>query len=190
MKKMGKLIIFSAPSGAGKTTLVRALFERVDGLDFSVSATTRKPRNGEVHGREYFFLDEEVFKAHIQNGDFVEYEEVYPGTFYGTLKREVESRLSIGRHLVFDIDVMGGLKVKDFFGEQALSMFIMPPNLDTLRERLQGRGTETDASLQKRVDKARWEMSYAERFDTIVINDHLETAIMEVCSKVKEFLSK
>ncbi len=184
----GKLIIFSAPSGAGKTTLVKALFERVPDLEFSVSATTRQPRAGEVDGREYFFLSEEQFLRHIQAGDFVEYEEVYPGTSYGTLKREVDSRIHAGKHVVFDIDVMGGLKVKRQYADLALSLFIMPPDLNELEMRLRRRGTETESSLQKRLDKAKWEISYAQEFDQIIINDNLNRSVEEVICKVKSFI--
>jgi guanylate kinase len=188
MERAGKLIIFSAPSGAGKSTLVRALFERVEGLDFSVSATTRTPRGGERDGKDYHFLTEDQFRKHIQAGDFIEYEEVYPGTFYGTLKREVDKGLAAGKHLVFDIDVMGGLRVKDLYRDQALAMFIMPPGLEQLSLRLQARGTETAASLQKRLDKAKWEISYSERFDHIINNDELNVAIAEVCKAVRRFI--
>jgi guanylate kinase len=189
MLSKGKLIIFSAPSGAGKTTMVKALFDRVPGLEFSVSATTRQPRTGEQDGREYFFLSEEQFLRHIQAGDFVEYEEVYPGTSYGTLKREVDSRIHAGKHVVFDIDVMGGLKVKRQYAELALALFIMPPDLGELEMRLRRRGTESESSLLKRLDKAKWEISYAHQFDQIIINDNLNRAVDEMLHRVKSFIA-
>lgn len=186
----GKLIIFSAPSGAGKTTLVRELFLRVPDMGFSVSATTRPPREGEQQGREYHFLTLEEFRKHIEQNDFIEYEEVYEGLFYGTLKHEVETRLDAGEHLVFDIDVMGGLNIKKIYHEQALALFIMPPDELVLEERLKKRGTESPEVLMQRLQKARWELSFASRFDAIVVNEDLETAIGEVVQRVKDFITK
>jgi guanylate kinase len=189
MHKQGKLIIFSAPSGAGKTTLVRELFLRIPGLGFSVSATTRPPRNGEVHGHDYHFMTPDEFKQHIQKDDFVEFEEVYPEVFYGTLKQEVDQKLDQGFHVVFDIDVKGGLNIKNLYKDQALALFIMPPDESVLEERLRNRGTESLEIVTQRLQKARWELSFSHQFDAIVINDHLESAIDEVVQRVNAFIA-
>jgi guanylate kinase len=190
MSQKGKLIIFSAPSGAGKTTLVRELFKRIHGLGFSVSATTRPPRAGEVHGREYYFLSLDEFKQHIQSGGFIEHEEVYPEIFYGTLRQEIDQKLERGEHVVFDIDVMGGLNIKRLYQDQALALFIMPPDEAVLEERLRNRGTESLEILTQRLKKARWEISFAPQFDAIVVNNELEKAIDEVVQQVITFISQ
>ncbi|MFO7722047.1 MAG: guanylate kinase [Bacteroidales bacterium] len=185
----GKLIIFSAPSGSGKTTIVRHLLSKVGGLQFSVSATTREPRLGEQNGREYHFLSVDDFSRHITDGDFVEYEEVYPGRFYGTLKSEVERILGSGGHVVFDIDVMGGLNIKKIYGDQALAVFVMPPDTNELKNRLIRRGSESEGSLEERVNKAQWEITFAGQFDVVIINDHLDRAKEEACRVVTTFLA-
>ena len=190
MNSGGRLIIFSAPSGSGKTTLAKALLSSGWLVSFSVSATTRQPRQGEKHGREYYFITENEFRQHIEADDFLEYEEVYSGIFYGTLKKEVDEKLKDGQHVVFDIDVMGGLNIKKIYGELALAIFIMPPDLDKLEQRLRGRQTETPETIEKRLQKAHWEISFAEKFDLIVVNDKLEDAIKEVTGHVKEFIGK
>ncbi len=184
----GKLIIFSAPSGAGKTTLVRALLKKGLNLRFSVSATTRSPRKGEIDGREYYFMSKEDFLQHVANQEFIEYEEVYEGLLYGTLAREVDALMARGFHVVFDIDVMGGLNIKKKYGDQALSVFIMPPDLEVLRDRLNKRGTEPDEVMEKRIQKARWELSFAVQFDAIVVNRDLHEAIEEVTEMVRKFI--
>lgn len=183
----GKLIIFSAPSGAGKTTIVRSLLHDFPNLRFSVSATTRKPRGTEKHGREYYFLSMEDFLQQVNIGGFIEHEEVYDGILYGTLKSEVEKLLASGADVVFDIDVMGGINIKKIYGDEALSLFIMPPDIETLQERLVRRGSETEESLRKRVEKARWELTFAREFDVVVINDDLPRAIKEISVIVKNF---
>lgn len=185
----GKLLIFSAPSGAGKSTIVKALMQRVSGLEFSVSATNRSPREGEKDGVHYHFLSTPAFREKIKNSDFVEWEEVYPGRYYGTLKSEIENRLNDGVNVVFDIDVVGGLNIKKMFGDQALSFFIAPPDLKTLEERLVKRGTENEESLQTRLSKAVAEMGYKHQFDCVIINDDLEDAVNKTVKRVEEFLS-
>lgn len=183
----GKLLIFSAPSGSGKTTIVRNLLQKMNNLEFSVSACSRPKREGEVHGHDYYFLSPEDFKAKIDNNEFVEWEEVYTGSYYGTLKSEIERIWAKGNHVVFDVDVVGGLNLKKQFGNSALAIFIMPPSVDELRKRLELRGTETPESLAKRVGKSVEEMTYANQFDTIVVNDNLETAIEQTFQLVSKF---
>lgn len=189
VKSSGKLIIFSAPSGAGKTTIVRSLLSEGLNLRFSVSATTRPRRAGEKHGREYYFLPKKLFMQQIENGDFIEYEEVYEGHLYGTLKHEVDHLLESGSNVVFDIDVMGGMNIKKIYQDMALAVFVMPPDMETLKQRLMKRGTENETSLAKRLEKAEWELKFAAMFDRVVINDDLNTAIAEVKSIVKSFIS-
>lgn len=184
----GKLLIFSAPSGSGKTTIVRSLLSKYSNLEFSVSACSRAMRMGEVNGKDYYFLTPDEFKLKIENNEFVEWEEVYPGSFYGTLKSELERIWAKGNHVVFDVDVKGGVNLKKKFKNQALAVFIMPPSIESLRLRLELRGTETPESLTKRVGKAMEEMSYANEFDTIILNDKLEVAIAEAESVVLNFI--
>lgn len=186
----GKVIIFSAPSGAGKTTLVREVMRQVPGLGFSVSATSRKPRPGEVNGRDYYFIEFEEFKNKIERGEFVEWQEVYPGTYYGTLKSEVERLWGEGKHVIFDVDVVGGTNLKRIFGTQALAIFIQPPSLEVLRQRLVQRGTENAESIEKRLAKASYELAFAKEFDRIIINDKLDMAIAEALSAVRLFLQQ
>lgn len=185
-----KVIIFSAPSGAGKTTIVKSILAEFPSLEFSVSATSRSPREGETHGKDYYFLSADNFREKIQNQEFLEWEEVYANSFYGTLKSEPERIWKKGNQVIFDVDVMGGINIKKLFTQKALSIFVMPPSLEILEQRLINRGTETPESLKKRLDKAAHEMSFANEFDKIVINDHLETAIAETIALIKEFLIK
>lgn len=185
-----KVIIFSAPSGAGKTTIVKSILAEFPSLEFSVSATSRTPREGETHGKDYYFLSADNFREKIQNQEFLEWEEVYANSFYGTLKSEPERIWKKGNQVIFDVDVMGGINIKKLFTQKALSIFVMPPSLEILEQRLINRGTETPESLKKRLDKAAHEMSFANEFDKIVINDHLETAIAETIALIKEFLDK
>ncbi len=185
---MHKVIIFSAPSGAGKTTVVRHLLGARDDLAFSVSATTRSKRTGEVDGRDYFFLDTEEFKRRIEHGDFVEYEEVYKGLFYGTLKSEVERIWGEGKAVLFDVDVIGGLNLKKIFGNAALSVFVKPPSLEVLEQRLRARGTETEEKVMERVAKAAREMEYENAFDVVLLNDRLEDTKSKAGELAAEFL--
>ena len=187
---MGKVIIFSAPSGAGKSTIVNHLLGRGLGLEFSVSATCRAPRGQEQHGKEYYFFTREEFEKRIAAGEFLEYEEVYPGCFYGTLKSEVERIWSKGHTVLFDVDVVGGLNIKKKFGETALSVFIQPPSVAALRERLIGRATDSPEKIEERVAKAEYELTFADNFDTIIVNDKLEDALREAELKVRQFLEK
>ena len=184
----GKLIIFSAPSGAGKSTLVQYLLTCGFDLEFSVSATSRAPRGSEKHGVDYYYLTPEEFRQKIANQDFIEYEEVYPNCYYGTLRSEID-RISLkGKNIVFDVDVVGGLNIKENYGARALSLFIAPPSVDVLHERLQKRGTDSPEMIEKRVGKADYEMTFAPMFDKIVINDDLEIAKAEAEHYIREFL--
>lgn len=185
----GKLIIFSAPSGSGKSTIINYLMQMEElHLHFSISATSRAPRGTEQNGVEYFFLTPEEFRQRIANDEFVEYEEVYTDKFYGTLKSQVERQLEQGENVVFDVDVKGGCNIKKFYGNRALSLFIMPPSVEELRRRLEGRGTDTAEVIQTRLDKAEYEMTFAPQFDKVVINDDLETAKAEALELIKDFL--
>lgn len=185
---MKKVIVCSAPSGSGKSTLVNYLIERGLNLHFSISATSRPPRGAERNGVEYFFLTPDEFRAHIEAGDFLEYEEVYTDRFYGTLKQQVDSRLEAGQNVICDIDVKGGLSIKQHYGNRCLSIFIQPPSIEALRQRLESRGTETPDAIQMRLDKAEYEMSFAPRFDTIIVNDELEVAKADIYKAVTDFL--
>ncbi|MFW5773484.1 MAG: guanylate kinase [Tangfeifania sp.] len=186
----GKLLIFSAPSGAGKTTIVKHLLQKNFDLNFSVSATSRNPRPGEVHGKDYYFISENEFRKKIENDEFLEWEEVYRGIFYGTLRGEVERIRNSGKNVIFDVDVVGGLNIKKHYGNQALAVFVQPPSVEELKKRLRNRSTESDEKIKMRVAKAEKELSYAGRFDIIIINDKLESTLKIVESKVAEFLSK
>ncbi len=186
----GKCLIFSAPSGSGKSTIVNSLLEHPDlKLVFSISATSRKPRGTERHGVEYFFLSEQEFRDRIAADEFLEYEEVYPGCFYGTLKEQVEKRLADGYNVVFDVDVAGGCNIKKYFGEKALSVFIMPPSVEELRRRLIKRGTDSMEVIETRLAKAEKEIEFSSSFDTIIVNDDMSVAKAEAYSKVTEFLN-
>ncbi len=182
------IIIFSAPSGSGKSTIVNYLLERHPELEFSVSATSRAPRGTEKHGEAYYFLTTEEFKKKIDENAFVEYEEVYSGCYYGTLKSEIERISAKGHHVVFDVDVVGGCNLKRIFGEEALSIFIAPPSVEVLRQRLKGRGTDSDEMIEKRVDKAEYEMTFAPKFDKIIVNDRLEDALQEAETAILQFI--
>jgi guanylate kinase len=186
----GKLIIFSAPSGSGKTTLVKHLLSQNFGLEFSVSVTSRKPRQTETHGKDYFFLSETEFRQKVENGEFLEWEEVYNGIFYGTLKKEVERIRSKGRHVIFDVDVIGGLNIKKFYGDEALAVFVQPPSVNELKKRLENRSSETDEKIKMRIAKAEQELTFANRFDVVIVNDRLPGAMQEAENKVEQFLSQ
>ncbi|MGN6395637.1 MAG: guanylate kinase [Mucilaginibacter sp.] len=190
MTKEGKLIIFSAPSGAGKTTIVHHLLKKVPGLEFSISATTRPPRGDEVHGKDYYFISKEEFLHRIAKKHFVEFEEVYSGTFYGTLREEIERIWQQGKSVIFDIDVEGGLHLKRKYDGQALAIFVQPPSLEVLKERLAGRGTDSEEKLAERFVKAEKELNYAPQFDIILKNNDLQTACAEAEELVKHFLSQ
>lgn len=188
---MEKLLIFSAPSGSGKTTVVKHLMESLsDRLGFSVSATTRKPRPGEENGREYHFLSENEFREHINNNEFLEYEEVYQGILYGTLWSEVRKIWDQERIVVFDVDVKGGLNLKKEFGDRALAIFLRPPSIDVLMERLIKRSTEVEHELNERINKARYELSFEDRYDVVVVNDILEETFERCTFLVNEFFEK
>lgn len=187
---MGKLIIFSAPSGAGKSTLINHLLSQGFDFSFSISATSRAPRGTEKNGVEYYFLSTEEFKEGIKNNDFIEYEEVYPDCFYGTLKSEVDKVLENEKTLLFDVDVKGGVNIKKMYKEKALAIFIQPPSIDTLKKRLIERNTDSAEMIEKRVAKAAWEIQFAPQFDIVVVNDSLEKAKQEVEIAVKNFLQQ
>ena len=185
---MGKLVIFSAPSGSGKTTIVRELLKLFPEFEFSISATSRKPRGQEQHGVDYYFLSNEEFRQRVARDEFVEWEEVYEGTCYGTLKSEMERIWSKGNVIIFDVDVMGGINLKRLFGEDACSMFIMPPSVEELERRLRGRGTDSEEVIQKRIAKAEFELSKSPEFDYTVVNDDLQVAVDEAASIIRNFL--
>lgn len=187
---MSKVIIFSAPSGSGKSTIINYLMQQGLNLHFSISATSRPPRGQEQHGVEYFFLTPDEFRQHIANGDFLEYEEVYKDRFYGTLKSQLDKQLERGENIVCDVDVLGGINIKKHYGEQALSIFIQPPSIEVLRQRLVGRETDSEEVINDRIARAEFELSHANQFDTIVINDDLATAQAEALEKIKDFLNK
>lgn len=186
----GKVLIVSAPSGSGKSTIVHYLMDEHPEfrLAFSVSATSRPPRGEEKNGVDYYFLSPEEFKRHIEAGDFLEYEEVYFDRFYGTLKSQVEEKMAAGLNVVFDVDVKGGINIKRYYGDNAMSIFIQPPSIDALRERLIFRATDNMCQIEERLAKAEYEMSFAPQFDRIIVNDDLETAKQEAVTLLKEFL--
>ena len=185
---MGKLVIFSAPSGSGKTTIVKELLKRFDCFEFSISATSRQPRGQEQNGIDYHFMTNEEFKSRVERGEFVEWEEVYAGTCYGTLKSEMERIWAKGNVIIFDVDVMGGINLKRLFGEDACSVFIMPPSVEELERRLRGRGTDTEEVIMKRIAKAEFELSKASEFDYTVVNDVLEDAVEQTVAIITKFL--
>ena len=187
----GKIIIISAPSGTGKSTIINALIERGEiDMQFSVSATNRSPRGEEIDGVNYYFLTDDDFKKAIEADAFVEYEAVYPGRYYGTLKGEIERITEAGHNVVLDIDVKGGVNVKKLYGIRALSIFIEPPSVEALRQRLEGRATDSREAIEQRLAKAEYELSFAPEFDCVVVNDLLERAVDEVESRVKVFLEE
>ncbi len=186
----GKCVILCAPSGSGKTSIAKYLLSQPDfNLEFSVSATTREKRPGEENGKDYYFLSVEEFKQKIDNDEFIEWEEVYDGIFYGTLKSEIDRIWKAGKNVLFDVDVEGGISLTKYFGEKALAIFIQPPSIEELKKRLRKRGTETEEKIKQRIEKAAKEMEYSKWFDTIVVNDDLEKAQKEVALYVKTFLS-
>lgn len=186
----GKLIIFSAPSGSGKSTIINYLLTQNLNLAFSCSATSRPPRGTEQHGVEYFFLTPEEFKQRIANDEFLEYEEVYENRFYGTLKSQVEKQLEAGQNVVFDVDVVGGCNIKKYYGNRALSVFIQPPSVEELRNRLTGRGTDAPEVIESRIAKAEFELGFADKFDVVIVNDDLENAQAEALKVIKDFIEK
>jgi guanylate kinase len=185
-----KAIIVSAPSGAGKTTLVKNLMTAIPRLEFSVSACSRPKRETESDGKDYYFISVELFLQKVENGEFVEWQQVYPGSYYGTLKMELDRIWKEGKVPIFDVDVVGGRNLKKFFGDMALSVFIRPPSIEVLESRLRNRGTETDESLQKRLGKSAEELTFADYFDCIVVNDTIGKSSEEAIRLVNEFLSK
>ncbi len=189
MNQNGKLIIFSAPSGAGKTTIVHHLLSKFPDLEFSISATTRQPRGGEEQAKDYYFISQTDFLHRIAQKQFVEFEEVYSGTFYGTLRKEIERIWAKGKHVIFDIDVIGGLHLKRKYDGKALAIFVQPPSLEVLIERLSGRGTDSEEKLQERYAKAEKELAYAPQFDVILKNHELGLACKEAEKLVTGFIS-
>lgn len=187
---MGKLVIFSAPSGSGKTTIVKRLLAVFPQFEFSISATSRKPRGSEQNGVDYYFLSDAEFRKAVSEGRFVEWEEVYSGTCYGTLKSEIERIWAKGNVIVFDVDVMGGINLKRIFGKDACSIFIMPPSMAELEKRLRGRGTDSDEVIAKRLSKASFELTKAPEFDHVVVNDDLDTAVDEATGIINAFLKE
>ena len=186
----GKLIVVSAPSGSGKSTIVQWLMKEHPELRlyFSISCTSRAPRGTEQNGVEYFFLTPDEFKEKIARQEFLEYEEVYQDRFYGTLKQQVERQQEAGQNVVFDVDVKGGVNIKKYYGEEALSLFIQPPSVEELRRRLNGRGTDTHEAIEQRLAKAEYELTFAPQFDRVIVNDDLDTAKRETLQVVKDFL--
>lgn len=186
----GKMLIVSAPSGSGKSTIVNWLMKEHPELKlyFSISCTSRAPRGTEQNGVEYFFISPEEFRDKIANDEFLEYEEVYHDRFYGTLKQQVERQREAGQNVVFDVDVKGGINIKKYYGDEALSLFVQPPSVEELRKRLEGRATDTPEAIQERLDKAAYELTFAPQFDKVIVNDDLETAKQEALRTVKDFL--
>jgi len=182
------ILIFSAPSGAGKSTLVNYLLSKRTDLEFSVSCTTRAPRGQEQHGKEYYFISNEEFLERVKNDEFVEYENVYAGTYYGTLKSEIERIERKGHHVVFDVDVKGGINLKKYFGDKAMSVFVAPPSVEELRRRLIGRATDSPEKIEERLNKAATELQDQPKFDVTIINDDLNKAKKEILQKVENFL--
>ncbi len=190
--KQGKVIIFSAPSGSGKSTIINWLMQEHKELNlhFSISCTSRKPRGTEQNGVEYFFVSPEEFRQRIANGEFLEYEEVYADRFYGTLKAQVEKQLSAGENVVLDVDVKGGCNIKKIYADKALSVFVQPPSIEELRNRLNGRGTDAPEVIEDRIRRAEFELSFAPKFDHVVVNDNLEAAKQEAYETISRFLDK
>lgn len=186
--KKGKLLIFSAPSGAGKTTLVKFLMGAIPNLEFSISACSRNPRKGETNGIDYYFLSSEEFQTKIRNNDFVEWEEVYKGMYYGTLRSEVERIRNKGNHVVFDLDVKGGVNIKEQFGDEALAVFVKPPSIEILKQRLELRNTETEESIKTRLERAEFELGFENKFDLSIVNDDLEKAKKKTLETIQTFL--
>ncbi len=186
----GKLIIFSAPSGAGKTTIVKHLLKQDFNLEFSISATSRAPRHTETHGKDYYFLSPDEFQEKIKNDEFLEWEEVYAGTCYGTLKSEVERIRNQGKHVIFDVDVVGGINIKKYYGDEALAVFVQPPSIEELRKRLVGRSTDSLDVIEKRVQKAEYELTFASNFDIILVSEELAVTLANADKLVLDFINK
>lgn len=184
----GKLVIFSAPSGAGKTTIVKQVLQSGLPLEFSISATSRRSREGEIHGKDYYFLTAEDFKARIENNEFIEWQEVYPGSYYGTLKTELERIWEKQNHVLFDVDVLGGLNLKRMFLTNALAIFVMPPSIEVLEQRLRGRNTDAEEKIKERIAKAQYELSFAGQFDKVIVNDDLDKAVSETIQMITSFI--
>ena len=187
---MGKAILFSAPSGCGKTTIIKELMHYFDCFDFSISATSRAPRGEEVNGKDYYFLSHDEFKARVDKGDFLEWEEVYQGTCYGTLKSEVDRIWSQGNVIVFDVDVNGGKNIKRYFGADALSVFVMPPSVEVLEQRLRSRGTDSEEAIVKRLARSAEELKQAPAFDVTIVNDDLQRAVAEARQVIEKFINE
>jgi guanylate kinase len=187
--KMGKAILFSAPSGCGKTTIIKELMQYFDCFGFSISATSRQPREGEQDGRDYYYLSHEEFKRRAAAGDFLEWEEVYQGTCYGTLKSEVDRLWADGKVIVFDVDVNGGRNLKRYFGNDALSIFVLPPSVEVLEQRLRNRGTDSEESIRKRLARSAQELEEASQFDVGIVNDDLSRAVQQARQVIEDFLS-
>jgi guanylate kinase len=185
----GKLVILSAPSGSGKTTIVRHLLSLDLGLEFSISATSRKPRSNEKNGADYYFIDPDLFLEKVKEGAFLEWEEVYENQFYGTLRSEVERIRDAGKNVIFDIDVVGGLNLKKEYGDEAFAIFIRPPSIAVMEQRLRARGTDSESQLLKRLSKAEQEINFADKFDCVIINDNLSDSLAEAEECVKDFLN-
>ena len=190
MSNQGKLVIFSAPSGAGKTTIVRQLLTEISKLEFSVSVASRPKRPNEIDGKDYYFIPVDEFKQKIKDNEFLEWEEVYENNFYGTLKSEVDRIWESGNHVIFDVDVVGGLNIKKYYGDRALALFVMPPSVEELEKRLRNRSTESESDLKRRIEKARYEMTFAPQFDKVIVNDDLEKAVTEAKFVVENFLKR
>ena len=186
--KNRKVFIFSAPSGSGKTTIVRALLDAGLPFLFSISATNRPKRSVETHGKDYYFVSPEEFKQKVAKDEFIEWEEVYENISYGTLKSEIDRIFALGKYPIFDVDVVGGLSLKKYFGDDALAVFVQAPSIEIIEERLRNRSTDDEASIQKRLAKSAYEMSFAPQFDTIIVNDKLDQAVEETKKQVQEFL--
>lgn len=185
-----KVIIFSAPSGSGKTTIIKRLLSYFPEFEFSISATSRKPRAGETDGHDYYFLSKESFEEKVNNNQFLEWEEVYAGTRYGTLKSEIDRIWGNGKIVVFDVDVLGGMRLKEYFGSKALSIFVMPPSIKVLEQRLRIRNTETEEAIQKRLSRSSLELQHSTKFDLTIVNDILENAVEEAKMNIQSFLNK
>lgn len=189
MQKEGKLIVFSAPSGSGKTTIVHHLLKQPElNLDFSISATSRAPRGTEIDGKDYYFISTEKFKKHIKKDHFIEWEEVYTDNYYGTLKKEIKRIWKLGKHVIFDIDVVGGLNIKKQFPEQTLAVFVQPPSIKEMERRLRNRKTDTEEKIKERLAKAEKELKYAKEFDVILVNDNLEDAKQKAYKLIEIFV--
>lgn len=185
-----KAILFSAPSGSGKTTIIKRLLQYFDCFEFSISATSRQPREGEKDGVDYYFLTPDEFERRVEAGDFLEWEEVYAGTRYGTLKSEIERIAAKGKVVIFDVDVNGGINIKRFFGDEAMAIFVMPPSIEVLEQRLRTRGTESEESIQKRLGRSAKELGESSKFDITIVNDDLDRAVEETRHVVERFLGK